>query len=101
MWSPWVSMGTQMLHTPAKAIWSLAAKQHGVLSRRQLIELGLDPQAIKHRLRKGRLHSIHRGVYAVGRPDLTNHGRWTAAVLLCEPEAFLSHDSAAALWGFE
>jgi len=42
---------------------------------------------------------VWRGVYAVGRPGLTTHGRWLAAVLCCGPEAALSHGSAAALWG--
>jgi very-short-patch-repair endonuclease len=40
-----------------------------------------------------------RGVYAVGRPELTRHGRWMAAVLACGPHAVLSHESAAAVWG--
>jgi Protein of unknown function (DUF559) len=47
---------------------------------------------------KGRLHPLIPGVYAVGRPDLTRHGRWMAAVLACGPNAYLSHESAAALW---
>jgi very-short-patch-repair endonuclease len=42
---------------------------------------------------------IWRGVYAVGRPELTQHGRWMAAVLFAGPHAWLSHESAAALWG--
>jgi very-short-patch-repair endonuclease len=48
---------------------------------------------------KGRLHMVMRGVYAVGRPELTIQGRWMAAVLACGPRAVLSHGSAAALWG--
>lgn len=40
-----------------------------------------------------------RGVYAIGRPELTLYGRWMAAVLACGPSAALSHASAAALWG--
>jgi hypothetical protein len=55
--------------------------------------------AIEHRLRQGRLHRVHRGVYAVGRPDLTLRGRWMAAVLACGPGATLSHRSAGQLWG--
>ena len=55
--------------------------------------------AIKHRIAKGRLHVVGRGVYAVGRPELTQFGRWMAAVLSIGPEAVLSHASAAALWG--
>jgi very-short-patch-repair endonuclease len=42
---------------------------------------------------------VARGVYAVGRPELTLHGRWMAAVLAGGPGAVLSHMSAAALWG--
>ena len=68
-----------------------------MVTRAQLTELGLSPEAIRHRLRTGRLRRIMRGVYAVGRPDLDSHGRWMAAVLACGPRALLSHHSAAAL----
>ena len=70
-----------------------------MVARAQLLELGFHPQAIKHRIAKGRLRPVWRGVYAVGRPEITRYGRWTAAVLSCGPEAVLTHDSAAALWG--
>lgn len=76
----------------------LAAAQHGVVARRQLIELGLTRHGIEHRLGTGRLHRVHRSVYAAGAPRLDIHGRWMAAVLACGPDAVLSHRSAAALW---
>lgn len=82
-----------------RSIWRLAAAQHGVITRKQLLTLGFGPEAIRHRVRKGRLHRVHRGVYAVGRPQLTQHGIWMAAALGCGPEAGLSHESAGALWG--
>ena len=69
-----------------------------MVSRGQLGNLGLSVSAIRHRVRKGRLHPIHRGVYAVGHPDLTRRGRWMAAVLVCGPGGALSHSSAAALY---
>jgi very-short-patch-repair endonuclease len=81
-----------------QSVWSLAREQHGVVSRRQLMERGLGVDAIKHRVRRGRLHPVARGVYAVGRPELTREGRWMAAVLGCGPHAVLSHTSAGALW---
>jgi very-short-patch-repair endonuclease len=65
----------------------------------QLARLGYGRHAIAHRLAVGRLHPVRRGVYAVGRPEITREGEWMAAVLACGPEAVLSHDSAAALWG--
>jgi very-short-patch-repair endonuclease len=67
------------------------------------MSLGFSEEAIRHRLANGRLYSIRRGVYAVGRPTLTPHGRWMAAVLACGNGAVLSHSSAAALWriGYE
>jgi hypothetical protein len=78
----------------------LARAQHGVLTRKNLLDLGFSAEAIKHRVSKGRLHPVVPGVYAVGRPHLEREGRWMAAVLACEPGAALSHRSAAALWGF-
>lgn len=78
----------------------LVRKQHGVVTRGQLLGLGLHPDAVKHRVASGRLHPIHRGVYAVGRPQLDRLGEWIAAVLACGTTAILSHASAASLWGF-
>jgi predicted transcriptional regulator of viral defense system/very-short-patch-repair endonuclease len=83
----------------AREIWELVRAQHGVITREQLMALGVGRGAVAHRLRSGRLHRVHRGVYAVGRPDLSQHGQWTAAVKSCGPSAVLSHASAAALHG--
>ena len=91
-------MGHQILQPPSSDLWALGESQHGVVARAQLLDVGLTPEAIKHRIAKGRLHPVWRGVYAVGRPQLSRYGTWTAAVLSCGPEAVLSHGSAAALW---
>lgn len=85
----------------AGEVWSLVRRQHGVVSRAQLLELCFGVEAIRHRIRVGRLHPVHRGVYAVGRPGLTLEGRFMAAVLACGSGAALSHASAAALWGIQ
>lgn len=53
---------------------------------------------IEHRVGRGRLHLVMRGVYAVGWPRLTRERRWMAAVLACGEGAALSHRSAAGLW---
>lgn len=82
-----------------RAIGRVAAGQRGVISRRQLLELGLRADHIDYRLRLGRLHALHRAVYAVGHDSLPREGRWLAAVLTSGPGAALSHRSAAAHWG--
>ena len=78
-------------------VGELARRQHGVVARRQLRALGLGADAVDDRLRAGRLHRVHRGVYAVGHALLSRHGVWMAAVLIAE-HAVLSHRSASALW---
>lgn len=82
-----------------RVIGELAGSQHGVVARRQLLDLGIGPGAISTRLTRGYLHAVHHGIYAVGHPVLTRYSRWMAAVLACGPGAVLSHRSAAALWG--
>jgi very-short-patch-repair endonuclease len=74
----------------------LAESQHGVVSRRQLLELGFSSQAIKTLVARKRIVRLHRAVYAVGHKRLTAQGRWMAAVLACGPGAVLSHHQAAA-----
>ena len=68
------------------------------MARDQLLAAGLSRHAIAHRVAKGHLHPLYRGVYAVGHRSLSAHGRHLAAVLACGPEAVLSHRSAAVLW---
>jgi hypothetical protein len=86
------------LTTPEVALAELAARQHGVVARVQLLALGFDVRAISYRLKVGRLHLLHRGVYAVGHRPPSPLAKAMAAVLACGAEAALSHRSAAALW---
>lgn len=119
-------------------IAAVASRQHGVITIRQLLETGLSDDQVLERRRKGRLHRLYRGVYAVGHTAPSDRARWMAAVLAASfgraPEgiprrtdpsaaaaptldreagvlsiaaipnlhpahAFLSHRSAAELWG--
>ncbi len=78
---------------------SLAGRQHGMVARRQLLELGMTETMVKVRLRHGSLHRIHHGVFAYGHRSVTVEARWMAAVLAYGPDAVLSHRSAGQLWG--
>jgi very-short-patch-repair endonuclease len=91
-------MGHQTTQGSRSGVWTLVKHQHGIVTRGQLLELGLTPEGIKHRITSGRLRPLWRGVYAVGRPEVSRYGRWMAAILSCGSRATLSHLSAAALW---
>jgi very-short-patch-repair endonuclease len=92
-------VATGKLREWAGDLWDLSARQHGVVSRKQLAALGMGGEAIRHGLASGRLHRLVPGVYAVGRPTVGQRGHWMAAVLASGTEAMLSHRSAATLWG--
>ena len=90
-----------LLATPGDpAVALLAEQQGGAVSTGQLLAAGIGQGAIEHRVRRGRLHRIHRGVYAVGTPRLTARGRLWAALLACggPAAAVLSHKTAASVW---
>lgn len=89
---------TQSRHRD-ELIGCLAGEQHGVVTRRQLLDLGIRRGALARRVEHGRLVAVSRGVYAVGHAVLTREGKWSAAVLAGGEGAVLSHRSAAALWG--
>lgn len=82
--------------TRDQRIAELAERQHGVVSRGQLLAAGLNRCVAEHRLASGRLRRLHRGVYQVG-PVAPPFAREMAAVLACGPHAAVSHLTAAAL----
>ena len=83
--------------TPDARVAELAAGDWGVVTRNELRACGLTDRMISARVRAGRLHRVHVGVYAVGHAGLTMRGRFLAAVKACGEGAALSHVSAAAV----
>jgi len=63
------------------------------------MELGASPSSIQRRVRSGRLHPVHRGVYLVGHVARAPFANEMAAVLACGGGAAVSHRSAAFVWG--
>lgn len=79
----------------------LAARQYGILTRAQLIELGFTERMIELYLRNGRLQAWHRDIFAIGHGGLSAHGLCMATVLFRGDGALLSFQSAVWLWGLE
>jgi very-short-patch-repair endonuclease len=50
-------------------------------------------------VRQGRLHPLYRNVFAVGHRRIVDRARLLAALLSVGPTAFLSHRTAAGVWG--
>jgi Transcriptional regulator, AbiEi antitoxin len=77
----------------------LAELRHGRVSRRQLLDAGVDADRIKRWVRDGRLRQVHKGVYAVGHVAPSRLADLMAAVLAGGEDAVASHASAVHLFG--
>ncbi len=82
-----------------RQIAALAYRQRGYVTRRQLLRLGVGAEAVRYRIKTGRLIPVYAGVYAVGHLPTLPQDRAVGALLACGPGAVLSHGSAASLWG--
>ena len=96
----WVHAEVSSQAAVDRAIAAVAAKQNGNITRRQVLDVGLDDGGIAWRVKIGRLFRVFRGVYAAGRRPVTAQEWASAAVLACGSGAALSHGSAMALWGY-
>jgi len=82
-----------------RLIAALARQQSGYVLREQLFALGLTEDAIKHRIKRGLLIPVHRGVYAVGHVPADPKLRARGALLACGRRSALAYDSALSAWG--
>lgn len=82
-----------------RLVASIATRQHGHVTRAQLLAAGLTSAQVGTRIRRMTLIPVHAGVYAVGYVPVDPVSRAAAAVLACGRSGALSHGSAAALWG--
>ncbi len=78
---------------------ALLAARPDVVTRAALLDAGTSRSEIDWGLERGRLHRVHRGVYALGRPQLDPAGRAWAAIAACGVGTVLGDHSAAAIYG--
>ncbi|HEY2769959.1 MAG TPA: type IV toxin-antitoxin system AbiEi family antitoxin domain-containing protein [Solirubrobacteraceae bacterium] len=77
---------------------ALAASHDNVITRHELLAVGLTPGIIRQRVAVGWLRRRHRGVYVLGPDPPSSRGKARAAVLACGPDVVASHRTAAELW---
>ena len=80
---------------------AIAARQHGTVTRGQVIGAGMTAHMIAARVQSGSWTRVHAGVFTVaGSPD-SWHRKVLAAVLAAGEGAVASHLTAAALYGLD
>ena len=86
-----------------EAAATVAARQHGAITRRQLVECGWGERQIERRVREGRLENVARGVYVISGTPPTWERRVVCAYLFSAGRAraaVVSHETAGAVFGF-
>jgi len=96
--SPYVSARIEQ-KARARRLIAFAREQWGVVSLEQLLEIGFSYGEVRVLVKRGHLIRLHRGVFAVGQLPQLMKGYLKAALLAAGPDAFLSHRTAAAVWG--
>jgi very-short-patch-repair endonuclease len=77
----------------------IAYRQHGLVTRAQLLDAGVSARQVERRVEAGALLWVHRGVYRVGHRAPSIEATYMAAVLAAGKGAVLSGLAAAYLQG--
>ena len=80
------------------ALIETLGRQHGVVSRTQMLQLGFSSRAIERRKAAGELVGVHPGVYRAAVAPMTEMQQLWAALAAAGDEAVVSHRAAAELW---
>ena len=94
-----MSAGGDMSASRDGRVAGLCGAQRTIVSHAQLVAAGCKPHVIARWVRVGRLQVVFHGVYSVVQGELPPLAREQAALLACGERAFLTHHTAAAVWG--
>jgi very-short-patch-repair endonuclease len=87
------------MHDLERAIGEIAGRQENLITRDQVLSLGVGRGAIEHRVAIGRWQRLHRCIYLIGSAPPTLSARARAAALALGDGAVVSHRTAAVVWG--
>lgn len=87
--------------TPLGALNALAARQVGIFTRAQAVQIGISERSIDRRLASREWERMHRGVYRIPLIVTSFQQRLVAAWLWAGSEAAVSHRAAAAMLELE
>lgn len=85
---------------PGRVLARIAARQHGVVSREQVLALNVGSTWVHRATEHGLLHPLHLGVYAVGHRKVTRLGMFMAAVMAAGEDALLGYRASGLHWAF-
>src|SRR4051794_17255819 len=85
------------VRTVEQRIATIAGRQHGVVTRKQLVAAEVKPSAIDRRIDRGLLIPEYPGVYRVGHAAPSTEAKYTAAVLAAGERAVLAARAAGHL----
>ena len=80
---------------------ALAARQYGLLTWQQALELGITPDVLRRLVADGHWRRVASGLYRVNGVKETWRGRLKGICLRAGEGSAVSHRTAAALWGIE
>lgn len=82
-------------------IGRIAGQQHGLVTKRQVLDLGATRSVVRRRVARGRWAHVDRGVFQIVGTARTWQSDLLACVLAAGDGAVASHRSAGALWGLD
>lgn len=82
-----------------RALRAIARRQHGVVTRRQALAAGVSVSAMARAVDRGEWKRLHPGIFVVDRAADPLKSPMAAVVLRAPGRTWVSHRSAAALWG--
>ncbi len=80
---------------------AIAGRHRTIVTHEQLLAIGCGRRTIARWVKSRRLHPVFHRVYSVVAGPLPTLAREEAALLVCGERAFLSHHTAAAIWGLQ